>query len=91
MCIFCFSFSFLWQHKPPAVTGTTPTLLLTLHVSTEGAIFITIMVDQWKKVSLAISFTGMVKEDVAESHAENLVLEIETSEEPVAPTLRYVW
>ena len=44
------------------------------------------MVDHWKKV---VSFTGSLKENAAESQAENLVQEIETSEEPVAPTLRY--
>ena len=49
-------------------------------------VIIAIMVDHWKKVE---SFTGSLKENAAESQAENLVQEIETSEEPVAPTLRY--
>lgn len=49
-------------------------------------------VDKWKKVALAVSFTTFVIEDATQrTHTESLIREIEAAEEPIGPTLRYVY
>ncbi|XP_072027569.1 exocyst complex component 6B-like isoform X2 [Amphiura filiformis] len=44
----------------------------------------------WRKLALAVSFTTIVSEDAANTRTDNLIKEIEASEEPIGPTLRAI-
>ncbi|XP_070540894.1 exocyst complex component 6B-like isoform X2 [Ptychodera flava] len=49
------------------------------------------MADSWKKLSNVVSFTAIVSEETLKSQHENILGEIESSSDPLGPTVRAIY